>query len=322
MSYSFVARRLKAGGVILLDGGFGTEAARRGVEGIHDAAAWSVTALNSPEIAIGIHRDFLASGADVITTGTFRTNRSALRKIALEQLARPLTIFGLSLAQEAQLELRESNNRQTCVAGSITTVGDTYSNTSLGRGSESEHREKCDWLSTGGVDLIFVETMPSLDEAICAVECAVERGKPAWLSVVLVPVSGGKPTMVDGTTIPDLIHSLSSMSAPPEAVLFNCCQPELIGTALKEGRETLAGLGNLIHMGAYPNIEEPRDDPGEPWVRRADITPQVFAQMTEYWIDAGARIVGGCCGTGPDDIRAVKKMLNERKRGAKPHRRS
>jgi S-methylmethionine-dependent homocysteine/selenocysteine methylase len=305
MFYERVANKLKIkSGVVLLDGALGTELRRFGVRDADHPYIWSVSGLlRSPETVFQIHQEFALAGADVITAGAFRTNRRAMGKVGLEHLSRPLTILAVSIALSVQEKLMGDLGTAPAVAGNITAVEDCYfPERSPGRLADKEHEEQARILAEAGCDFILIESMPALEEAISAIQAARRTGKPVWLSMVLAPILEA-PQTLDRTSVVDLPSKLIASDALPDVLLFNCCQPVVIEAAI----EALQGRVP-VPSGAYANVEQPVEG-GGPWERIPQITPERYAELALRWVKRGAKVVGGCCGTTPEDIRAIRRAL-------------
>ncbi len=302
MPYEKVERLLATENVILLDGGFGTELRRRQVPGIDDPHIWSARGLlNSPRTVLDIHRDYLLAGADIITAGAFRTNSRALRKAGLDYLSRSLTKLAVSLA----LEMRAIFGRSWdfAVAGNVTSLEDCYSpEISPGASALSEHKENVQNLAEAGADFILFESMPSIQEALAGMRAMEGYDLPVWLSLILSPDSDG-PELLDGTPVARIRTELESAGRLPDVLLFNCSTPEAICRALP----VLVGTYNGT-IGAYANVEKEYEI-GKPWKRRVEMSREVYASVVKGWIDSGAKVVGGCCGTTPEDIRVLREMI-------------
>lgn len=309
MSYDRIARLLADQRVVVLDGGFGTELQRRGMQEADDPHIWSARGLiRSPALVLQIHLDYVLAGADVITAGAFRTNRTALRKAGLDGLSRPLTHLAVNLASEVKSRLWLHRGHEICIAGNLTAVEDCYCpHLSPGEEASAEHDEKARYLAEAGCDLILIESMPSIREGICAVKEARTVGKPIWLSFILKP-AGDPPQLLDGTEVVELPRILADSGGLPDALLFNCSLPEDISSALVYLKHNRHGFG--LPIGAYANIERQIDECG-PWVRMCELSPQAYATIAKHWVELGAQIIGGCCGTTPDDIRAVRQAVGE-----------
>jgi S-methylmethionine-dependent homocysteine/selenocysteine methylase len=319
LPYDRIASLLADQRVVLLDGALGTELRRRGVKEVDRPHIWSAPGLiHRPETVMQIHVDYVLAGADVITAAAFRTNRTALRKAGLEDLSRPLTHLAVDLANQVKRKLWLHRGNEVCVAGNMTAVEDCYSpQASPGDAAFDEHAEKAHYLQEAGCDLILIESMPSLAEGICAVRAATKVRKPVWLSFILRPVAD-PPRLLDGTLVADLLPALAEAGGLPDALLFNCSSPEAIRSAfvhLKYHRMN----GFAVPIGAYANVERQTEPSGQ-WARMTEISPQAYAQIAMQWVELGAQILGGCCGTTPDDIRAVRQALGERAQYSEPVR--
>ncbi|HZF11312.1 MAG TPA: homocysteine S-methyltransferase family protein [Thermoanaerobaculia bacterium] len=310
MSYDRVARLLSNQQVVVLDGALGTEVKRRGAKEVDHPDIWSTPGLiHFPSLVLQTHVDYVLAGADVITAGAFRTNRTALRKAGLEDLSRPLTHLAVNLANEVKRKLYLHRGFEICVAGNITAVEDCYSpGRSPGEGASDEHSEKALFLAEAGCDLILIESMPTIIEGICAVKAARAVCKPVWLSFILMNQCH-PPQLLDGTEVVDIPRLLDEANALPDALLFNCSWPDVISDALVHLKEHLNGLA--MPMGAYANVER-QVDPCGPWARMTEVSPQAYAAFAAQWARLGAQIIGGCCGTTPDDIRSIKQAVGGR----------
>jgi S-methylmethionine-dependent homocysteine/selenocysteine methylase len=260
----------------ILDGPMGTELAARGVP--TPAPAWSAFALDrAPEIVAAIHRAYAAAGATVHTANTFRTRRRQAGARWEE-----LTKRAVGLARAAV----PPGHR---VAGSMAPIEDCYRPDLSPRDPRPEHRELARALAAAGVDLLLCETFPHVGEALVAVEEAIATGVETWVSF-----TGGP----DGTLLSPAEVEAGAREAVrrgARAVLINCTAASQILPYV----ERLAGIG--APCGAYANAGTPAEGIG--WTDTPDT--EAYAALAAAWIDAGATMVGGCCGTGPAHIRAL-----------------
>ena len=173
--------RLAAGGVLLLDGATGTELQRRGVD--TSLPLWSARALvEAPDVLRAIHADYAAAGADIITTNTFRTHGRTLTRAGLGERAHALNQLAVQIAREAA----QQADREIFVAGSISPLEDCYSPQLVPPDGELwiEHAEMARDLAQAGCDLLLVETMNTIREAVIAARCAATTGLPVCVSFV------------------------------------------------------------------------------------------------------------------------------------------
>jgi S-methylmethionine-dependent homocysteine/selenocysteine methylase len=272
--------------LVVLDGPMGTELSRRGVN--LALPEWSARALEtSPGTVATIHREYAAAGATLHTANTFRTHRRAAGPRWAD-----LTATAVAIA-------RASVPLGHLVAGSIAPLEDCYRpDRSPGLAAREEHREMVASLASLGVDLLLCETFPSGIEAAVAVEAAAHTGVETWVALTAGP---------DGSLMtPDAMRAAARdcVAAGATAVLVNC-------TA---ARRTLAYVTELaavgVSFGAYANAGG--KDEGTGWGDAAN-DPRgaaLYAELAQSWVDAGATIVGGCCGTGPSHIERLSGLVS------------
>jgi homocysteine S-methyltransferase len=292
----FVARY----GLAVLDGGLATELTRRGVR--IDGALWSAAALvDAPEIVAAVHRDYLEAGADVITTATYQATMPALPERVLVDAvtlaARERDLFW-SRAQGS------GERERPLVAASIGSYGAFLADGSEYRGGyrlgaarlADWHRPRVRALERAGADLLAFETFPQAEEVAAIVALLDEReGPPAWISIQ----ARDGTALADGTTVEEAIAGVER-SARVLAVGVNCVAPELVAPVL--ARLATVTSKPLV---AYPNRGERWDAVERRWTGPASPVP--LDRLAREWRDAGARLIGGCCRTTPDDVRAIRR---------------
>jgi S-methylmethionine-dependent homocysteine/selenocysteine methylase len=296
MSRNAFRSRLNRGELILLDGAMGTELERRGIP--TPLPLWSAQALRDhPDAVREIHEEYVRAGADVITANTFRTTPRALQKAGLAGDARLLIQRAVALAGEATDRARGA--REVLVAGALAPLEDCYRPDQAPDPEQSlrEHTEQASFLARCGVDLILAETMNSIAEAIAAVRGA----KTTELPVIVSFICKDGSEILSGEPLADAVKAVEPLR--PDAILVNCVGPE---TAV----ECLLTMGRVtrIPLGCYPNAGEPDMKHGS-WRFDPAWTPDRFAEAAATWVARGAQIVGGCCGTGPEHIRALRLAL-------------
>jgi S-methylmethionine-dependent homocysteine/selenocysteine methylase len=160
---------------------------------------------------------------------------------------------------------------------------------------EREHAEHATNLAAAGVDLVLVETMNTIREAAAAARAVREAGLPAIVSFVCWEGA----TLLSGESLAAALEAVAGEA--PLAIGVNCLPPSNVPVCLP----VLAGSGLVAAV--YANLGEPDDTTG--FTRSESCTPEAFAALAATWRDAGARIIGGCCGTTPDHLRAVASRL-------------
>lgn len=279
--------------VTILDGAMGTELARRGED--TGLPLWSANALMSaPEVVKQIHLDYLRAGAQVITANTFRANPRTLARAGQTGRSRALTRIAVDLARQAIADFQATHAAaHPLIAGSMAPVEDCYSPWLVPGDAEleTEHGELARHLADAGCDLILVETMNTIREAVIAARAAAETGLPVWVSVTL----NQHNDLLSGESLRDATRAV--LTVKPDALMVNCIPVAQTASAVVALRAATASA--RIRLGVYANaghIEE-----GE-WSMARGVTPEAYAEAATEWLAAGASIVGGCCGTSPEHI--------------------
>jgi homocysteine S-methyltransferase len=288
--------RLAGPSVLILDGAMGTELKRRGLP--TPLPAWSSQALiDDPWAVLGIHCDYVRAGADLLTTDTFRTTRRALSRVGLGDRADELTALAVRLAHRAA---NEESDRKVYVLGSMATLEDCYHPERVPEAAAlaTEHTEHAAALASAGVDALLVETMNTRREAVTAVRAARATGLPVLASFVANP----RGQLFDGEPLAEFVPDLIGEGVA--ALLVNCTPIATTDRVVP----LLRDLAGSTPIGVYANIGFPH--PREGWEITDEISPAAYAKHAMEWMQAGARILGGCCGTTPDHIAALRQMAN------------
>jgi S-methylmethionine-dependent homocysteine/selenocysteine methylase len=239
--------------LLLLDGATGTELNRRGVD--TGLPLWSANALTTDDglnVLRQVHLDYLNAGADIITTNTFRTNRRVLARKGFS--AHELTLRAVATAREAVAEF----GKPAIVAGSLSSLEDCYRPDLVPPADEclAEHSERIHHLVEGGVDLLLIETMNSIREAMIAAKIATSTGLPTWVTFVCDKkgriLSGESLTHAAELLLPLGVNALGVNCMPAHTI----SQPltELPATRPKLARTNHRGLLRL-HSGTHPQAE-------------------------------------------------------------------
>jgi homocysteine S-methyltransferase len=286
-----------AGQPILADGAMGTLLYSRGIP---QRACLDELATTRPELVGAIHREYLDAGADLIETATFGANRVRLAPYGLADRAHRLNRRAAQVAREA----RDVAARDALVGGSIGPLGAPRHAPGM-RDEEAiraAFREQIDGLLEGGVDLFMIETFSELGDQLLAVD---EARKASDLPIVASLTFGEEIALLDGSRPADVVRTLAT--AGVDAIGVNCGAGPV---ACLEALEAMGpGDGSSIGRSILPNAGLPqRID--ERFVYAAG--PEYFGEMIPSLITAGAGIVGGCCGTTPAHIAAMRRALDAR----------
>jgi homocysteine S-methyltransferase len=287
---------------ILLDGATGTELNRRGVS--TDLPLWSAGALlDAPAALRQIHRDYLLAGAEIVTANTFRTHRRSLARGGLGDSAAELTRLAVELAQAAVGE--GALERPAYVAGSLAPLEDCYSPELVPPQAECEreHAEMAANLAAAGADLILVETMNTIREAHAAATVACATGLPVLASFVCR--TDGR--LFSGESVAAAVAAIAPLGVA--GLLINCTPSTTIHEPFAELSAAVAAQPAPVAVrGLYANIGHTNDIDG--WTSTADVTPLDYARLARGWLTQGANLIGGCCGTTPAHIAALRAVLD------------
>lgn len=289
----------------LLDGGTGRELARIGAP--FRQPEWSALALiDAPEYVTRVHQGYVAAGADVITTNSYAVvpfhigeDRFAADGAALAALAGRLA-----------RDVADGAGREVAVAGSLPPVCGSYRPDLV---DLTRARPVLQVLVAALLPYVShwqAETLSSIAEAELVAELIAPTALPLWLSFTLEDEVGGAPTLRSGESVAEAARMAAKLGAA--ALLFNCSQPEVMAAAVAAAR---AQLPADIRIGVYANAFPPQTAEAEANSGldpiREDLTPEGYATFAAAWAKAGASIIGGCCGIGPEHIAALRCLRLE-----------
>ena len=281
---------------LILDGATGTELNRRGVD--TGLPMWSANALTN-DAGLGtlrqIHLDYLNAGANIITANTFRTHRRALAGKGYQ--ARALTKRAVETAQEAVAQFGAQSARQ--IAGSVAPLEDCYLPQLVPPDDQcrAEHSERIHHLVEAGVDILLIETMNTIREAVIAAKLATITGLPTIVSFVC-DVEGQILSGESLTTAAEILRPLGVAGLG-----VNCGPAHTLAKPLVELR---AACGPEFPLIGYGNIGYADDDQG--WVNTDAVDPDSYARYAKEW---PVQIVGGCCGTTPEHIGRLRLEIRD-----------
>jgi 5-methyltetrahydrofolate--homocysteine methyltransferase len=277
---------------ILLDGAMGTQLAEIGLP------MGGQTCITHPDAAQAIHRQYVECGIDLLTTNTLTMNRLSIESHNIGVDVKEVNLAGVGLAKAAVHEGQY-------VLGDIGSTGKMLK--PYGHLSEDDaysvFKEQAAILAEGGVDGFIIETMFDLREALCALRACKEAADlPVIVSISFNTVRRGGRTIM-GNSAQECAQALTEAGAC--AVGANCgdLDPFQMSEVVSKMREVTP-----LPVLAQPNAGKPRFIENRTVF---DMSPSDFAAGIHQCIEAGARLVGGCCGTSPAHIRAVAALLRE-----------
>ena len=287
------SKALENNGIILLDGAIGTELDKRGLMGR------AGNNIDAPQAVLDIQREYAASGCHALTTNTLTMNRIYIERHNLGVSVRDVNKAGAELARQAA-------GKERYVLGNLSSTGQLLE--PYGTYKESQFydafTEQAEILAESGVDGFLIETVFDLREAICALRaCKDNFSLPVIVSIAFSTAEKGGRTMM-GDSAEQCAKSLTDAGA--DVIGANCgdldpAQMAVVVSLLKSATR--------LPVLAQPNAGKPKLV-GDKTV--FDMAPAPFAAGIAECLGAGARLVGGCCGTSPEHIRTVAGMLEQK----------
>jgi 5-methyltetrahydrofolate--homocysteine methyltransferase len=289
--------------VLLADGATGTNYFQMGLAAGEAPELWN---LEHPERVQELHRAFVDAGADIILTNTFGANRHRLKLHRLEDRAAELNQRAAELARE----VADAAPRPVIVAGSVGPTGELFA--PLGALSDADavdaFAEQIRGLQAGGADVIWIETMSAAEELRAAARAAIAAGMP-YTATGSFDTAGR--TMM-GLHPAGFAAVFDGLEPPPVAVGANC------GVGASDILVTLLEMARAEHAPVLIS----KGNCGVPQFRGADIVysgnPELMADYARLAVDGGAAIVGGCCGTSPEHLRAMRRAIDTHEAAAPP----
>lgn len=288
--------------VVLADGATGTNFFQRGLMSGHAPELWNE---EHPELVQELHQQFVDAGADVILTNSFGGTRQRLKLHHAEHRVVELNAIAARLARE----VADRAGRPVVVAGSVGPTGELFE--PLGRLTHevavASFREQIEGLVAGGVDVVWIETMSAAEEVRAAAQAAIDLGVPytatcsfdtagrtmmglmpdalgdVFDGLAVAPLAYGANCGVGASDILVSVLSICSVDHPPVICKGNCGIPQFQGT-------------EVVYSG----------------------TPELMGVYARLAADAGARIIGGCCGTSPEHLASMRRALDTRTPGDAP----
>lgn len=291
--------RIGAGQTVLIDGGTGTECERRGVP-VLDGAWSGGGVLSHPEIVREVHRDYIAAGARVIMANTFATHRHALETAGVAQ---DFVAYNRR-ASELAVQAREAaGDSAVVVAAGISnwTFTGVHPELDVLRANTAEQAAA---LADGGAELLVLEMMVDIDRMRATLDGTRESGLPVWVGFTCGTVDGrpvtndGVPRLRDGEPLADAVAALAGYDV--DAILIMHTDVTLIDDCLDVALDAWPGtVGVYAHSGAFV---------GGSWVFDGVISPEEYLAYCKRWVARGVPLIGGCCGIGPEHIRALAAL--------------
>lgn len=288
---------------VLADGATGTALFNMGLNGTTPPEMWNA---DHPDRIAALHRSAIEAGSDLFLTNSFGANASRLRLQGASHRVTELNRLAATIARDEA----DRVGRKVIVAGSMGPIGEFMApmgSLTRARATEMFH-EQAQALKDGGADILWVETLSSIDEMKAAAEAA-RLVDMAWCGSLSFDTAG---RTIMGTTSAELSAAVERIPNPPVAYGANC------GIGASDLLRTVTGFvasGNERPIIAKGNAGVPHMHDGN---IHYDGTPELMADYAVLARDMGVRVIGGCCGTMPEHLRAMREALETRPTGPRP----
>jgi len=298
-----LSRMLASRDWLLADGATGTNLFNMGLEAGEPPEFWN---FDKPDNIRTLYRGAVEAGSDIFLTNTFGGNASRLRLHQAEGRVRELNRVGAALGRE----IADASGRVVVVAGSVGPTGEIFvpMGTLTHALAVEMFHEQAEGLKEGGADVLWIETISASEEYKAAAEAAALAGMP-WCGTMSFDTAGRTMMGITSATMAAMVETLPN---PPIAFGANC------GVGASDLMRTVLGFastGTERPLIAKGNAGIPKYHDGH---IHYDGTPDLMAEYAVLARDAGVRIIGGCCGTMPEHLRAMREALETRPKGPRP----
>lgn len=302
--------------IAVVDGAMATELEKRGVDTSNEL--WSASALLHQRQAIyDVHMSYLKAGANIAITDTYQANPAAFAAMGIDEDGFRTLIAGAVWAAKRACEDwkgQHPGNPTPLVAGSVGPYGAYLADGSEYTGDyrlteqqyDDFHRTRMQALAQSGVDLFAFETMPNIGEVQALTNLLRDefQGMTGWVSFSL----SENGDLADGTS---LEKAVAIIEGNPQiaAIGVNCVPMDRVLPAIRN-----IGKATDKPIIIYPNNGDIYDPKTKTWTKGPCSSNTAFTKLVPQWIDAGARLIGGCCRTMPEDIRAIARAVRVQRR--------
>jgi S-methylmethionine-dependent homocysteine/selenocysteine methylase len=298
--YQHIREKLDRGEIIILDGATGTDIQRRGIP--MSSSTWCAEAnLSHPEVVREVHADYIRAGADIIIANTFATSALLFNAMGRDDELLAIDRAAVAIARQA------AAGHDVAVAGSMSTMRPVIAGSD--RTSKQQEwpqakaralfKRKAENLAAAGVDLIMMEMMRDQDYSVWATEAAMATRRPVWIGISVERHKGGRLTGFgrEDQNFDDVARVMAALK--PELISIMHTSPNDTDEAIDILRRHWKGP-----IGAYPESGYFRMPE---WTFVDIIPPEELVAKSKAWKTKGVTAFGGCCGLGPDHIRALAR---------------
>ncbi len=303
MSYENLKKKIESDEIVLLDGGIGTEIEKQGVV-MNDLAWCGIAHMEQPDTVRAVHESYINAGSDVITSNTFGTAPHVVKRIGLEDQTRKINTEAVTLA----LQARDNCSREVCVAASMSSMPAFDSPKVPSREEFREgYHQQAKMLAEAGAELIITEMMLDRLNASMVIEAANSVGLPVWIGMsASIDKNGEVSNYHDPQGFE--FESMPFSDMAEELVAIGCDAAGIMHSRVDSVAPALAELGDIYQGSKFAYAESGHFVPPS-WKFEHTISAEDYLDYSRKWLDAGARMIGGCCGIGPEHIKVLHENL-------------
>jgi S-methylmethionine-dependent homocysteine/selenocysteine methylase len=296
--------------MMILDGGMSRELMRLGARLVQPE--WSALALmESPQIVRQVHAEFIAAGADAITTNSYALVPFHIGEDRFRADGASLIALSGQLAREAA---DAAKDRKVLVCGSLPPIFGSYEPQNFDPARVQDYLQVMVDSLAPHVDVWLAETLSLIAEADAVGTAVKATGKPLWVSFTLDDkpgATGTEPALRSGESVAEAARWASANRI--QALLFNCSKPEVMEAAIRTAASVFSSLDVSPRIGVYANAfdEETNGKKANDGLSsmRAELNGDGYLGFARSWTEAGATMVGGCCGIGVEQIGRLAREL-------------
>ena len=296
--YPALIARVRAGEPVLIDGATGSECLRRGVPDLPNG--WSGgAALSDPDIVRDIHRDYLALGASIVVANTFATGHNILRDAGVPETFETVNRRAVELVLEARAH---ADAADVVAAAGVSNWSFSEERPDLATLRDDTARQAAIF-ADAGAELLILEMMVDLPRLTATLDGVAAVDLPVWVGFSLGPEEGCEPDGIgdpvelrEGGTLADAVAITGRYPAVDALVIMHSDV-----RVVERGVRTLRSLWDGP-IGAWGHASAIVDGV---FTHDGVVTPEEYASRVPSWRDAGATMIGGCCGIGPDHLRTI-----------------
>lgn len=291
---------------IVLDGGMGVELERIGAP--FSFPLWSAAALLEDESSVvQAHKNFIDAGAEVIIVNSYACVPFHLGEELYQEKGEKLAQRAGYLARYAS----DTANHKVFVAGSIPPVLGSYRADYFNKDRALPIIETLYHAQNPYADLFIAETISCIEEALLVGKVLKDSGKPTYISFTVKDDIGALSKIRSGESVAESVKAVLEADIPNLlGISFNCSNPEVIEDAIKEAKKVIDESKKDIYIGAYANFFTPVPDTIEANTNalgNREFNEEEYLKFVKAWSEAGANLIGGCCGVTPSHIEAIAK---------------